>query len=53
MPAACYRALLRAYPPHYRARFGGDMLDTFVRDVRLYLRGAASASSWQPWVSMA
>ncbi|HUR21424.1 MAG TPA: ABC transporter permease, partial [Vicinamibacterales bacterium] len=28
----CYRVLLRAYPPHYRTRFGGDMLDTFVRD---------------------
>lgn len=32
MPAACYRLLLRAYPPQYRTRFGGEMLDTFVRD---------------------
>ena len=32
MPAACYRVLLRAYPPQYRTRFGGDMLETFVRD---------------------
>ena len=32
MPAACYRMLLRAYPAQYRARFGGDMLDTFVHD---------------------
>jgi predicted permease len=40
MPAACYRVLLRAYPPQYRTRFGGDMLDTFVRDyARVRARG--------------
>ena len=32
MPAACYRVLLRAYPPQYRTRFGSEMLETFVRD---------------------
>lgn len=32
MPASCYRVLLRAYPPQYRNRFGGDMLETFVSD---------------------
>jgi len=32
MSVACYRLLLRAYPPQYRSRFGHDMLETFVRD---------------------
>lgn len=40
MPAACYRLLLRAYPPQYRTRFGGDMVETFVRDyARIRERG--------------
>ncbi len=28
----CYRVLLRAYPPKYRARFAGAMLETFACD---------------------
>ena len=30
--AWCYQVLLRAYPRHYRARFAGDMLETFMYD---------------------
>ena len=40
MSATCYRVLLRAYPPQYRSRFGGDMLETFVSDyTRVRQRG--------------
>ena len=38
--ARCYSALLRMYPPQYRARFAGDMLDTLAQDhARVCRRG--------------
>ncbi len=47
--AWCYRALLRAYPPHYRTRFADDMLDTFLCDhARVTQRGLMSVMAF--WV---
>lgn len=49
MSAACYRLLLRAYPPQYRSRFGRDMVETFVCDhARVRQRGAWSIVSF--WI---